>query len=229
MSQTIPRELPASLPPARAPPPVPGAAAEQSNQKYLPAFGRASLRDSVRLAKGRQGSIQQVPANTDATPTGPDNVHVEDQGADFPAVPRLYSGTTRHQRKRSNTSPKLPAPLSSFRNFSASAVGVASAARLHPSSSTTGHSLRDFRASSSSKSGSARESLTSPDRPNFFEAVGTLRMEAFVDPSVIDNVIYVPAPHQMRRQRGESTTSTSDKRRAGYVFDEFGLDPFKGF
>jgi len=77
--------------------------------------------------------------------------------------------------------------------------------------------------------------------------VGTVRMEAFVDPSVRDGVLYVPAPAPPPpstalsgqgplgpggwRRRGDSnlSQSTVDKRRAGYVFDENGLDPFKGF
>ena len=89
------------------------------------------------------------------------------------------------------------------------------------------------------KNGSRRASTSSPDRPNFFEAVGTVRMEAFVDPSVRDGVLYLPAPPSPfkpaapapRRRRNDSnlSTSTADKRRAGYVFDENGIDPFKGF
>jgi hypothetical protein len=76
--------------------------------------------------------------------------------------------------------------------------------------------------------------MASPDRPNFFEAVGTVRMEAFVDPNVRNGVLYVPAPPPHgggKRRRGDSnmSQSTVDKRRAGYVFDENGLDPFKGF
>nr|POE93468.1 anucleate primary sterigmata protein a [Quercus suber] len=234
LPQSLPPELPPPLPPLRAPPPIPGAVteAEQPGRKRSPSFGRANLRDSVRLAKGRHGSHQGTASTDASTVVSSEAPAVQDHGADFPAVPRLYSGTSRHQRKRSNTSPRLPASLNNFRSFSASAVGSLSSSsaatngnhtRLHPA---PGPSVRH---SSSSKSGSTRESLASHhDRPNFFEAVGTVRMEAFVDPSVIDNVIYVPAPHQMRRQRGEST-STTDKRRAGYVFDDFGVDPFRGF
>ena len=76
-----------------------------------------------------------------------------------------------------------------------------------------------------------------------------------MDPSVRDGVLYVPAPPPLLlssvvlgaqglgqgqgqgqgqggwRRRGDSnlSQSTADKRRAGYVFDEYGLDPFKGF
>lgn len=55
-----------------------------------------------------------------------------------------------------------------------------------------------------------------------------------MDPNVRDGVLYVPAPPpgpQARRLRGDSNFSqnTHDKRRLGYVFDEFGHDPFKNF
>jgi len=125
-----------------------------------------------------------------------------------------------------------------LRSFSSSVITSASSSRLHPGS-TAGSSFRTDLRSSSSKSGSARgSSLASPDRPNFFEAVGEVRMEAFVDPNVRDGVLYVPAPPPggghtggFRRRRGDSnlSQSTTDKRRLGYVFDENGVDPFKGF
>ena len=65
-------------------------------------------------------------------------------------------------------------------------------------------------------------------------------MEAFVDPAVKNGVLYLPAPpaasssqqHSPRRRgRGNSNISvgSTDKRRTGYVFDENGMDPFKGF
>ena len=78
--------------------------------------------------------------------------------------------------------------------------------------------------------------MASPDRPNFFEAVGTVRMEAFVDPNVKDGVLYVPAPpppvSQPARRRKDSNlsqSSTLDRRRIGHVFEDFETDPFRGF
>jgi hypothetical protein len=156
----------------------------------------------------------------------------KNESADFPSVPRLYITTSRHQRKRSNTSPRLPATLNGFRSFSSSAIpSTASSAGLQAAGSTASSY---FRPSASSKSGSRRDSIASPDQPNFFEAVGTVRMEAFVDPNVRDGVLYVPAPPPVpnpRRRRGDSNISqtTTDKRRNGYVFDEFDMDPFKNF
>lgn len=70
-------------------------------------------------------------------------------------------------------------------------------------------------------------------------------MQAFVDPAIKNGVLYVPHPpmpaapppsipgHQSprRRVRGGSNLSNAshDQRRGGYVFDEDGVDPFRGF
>ncbi|KAM3414407.1 hypothetical protein BST61_g11045 [Cercospora zeina] len=190
-----------------------------------PSIGRTNVRDSIRLTKGKEADLHKVQSH-------PDDAYISDiaaispdpESADFPAVPRLYISTTRHQRNRSNTNP-------GFRSTSSGGV---------PSSASSGHFHRStngssFRPSMSTKSGSRRESFASPIHHNFFEAVGTVRMEAFVDPNVRDGVLYVPAPPPViggaRRPRRSSnlSQSTVDKRREGYVFDDDGVDPFKGF
>ena len=235
--------LPSQIPPLptnpiQSRPPIPSQESVAKNRS--PSFGRATVRDSIRLAKGRRPNLQK---SVSQPGSGLDSTMMDLQGsdkndsADFPAVPRLYISTSRHQRKRSNTSPRLP-PLNGFRSFSSTAVPSTASSALHPAS-TNGSSFRPHLPSASSKSGSRQDSLASPDRPNFFEAVGTVRMEAFVDPNVRRGVLYVPAPPpapplavpQPRRRRGDSNNSQStvDKRRAGYVFDEFGRDPFKNF
>jgi len=211
------------------------------SQTRSPSFGRATIRDSVGLTKGKRPNLYQSasqPLATTGSAITAGSDYALEEGAAFPAVPRLYSSTTRHQRKRSNTSPRLPQPLSNLRSLSSSAVPSSASSKLLPGS-TNGSSIRTDLRSSSSKSGSRRESIASPDRPNFFEAVGTVRMDAFVDPNVRNGVLYVPAPPpsipaqspRRHRRRGDSnlSTSTIDKRRAGYVFDENGMDPFKGF
>lgn len=247
-SGRLPSEIPSAPVQKPAPPPMPSLPAMPAEIPALrrhraPSFGRANVRDSIRVAKGKRPDYKQAishptynHSNIEALPRLGE---AQNQGADFPAVPRLYSGTLRHQRKRSNTSPRLPAPLNGFRSFSTNAVPSTASSALHPSSTAGTYSRPS--ASSKSGSGSARgSSLASPDRPNFFEAVGTVRMEAFVDPNVRDGVLYVPAPPPSsaaalaptaRRHRGDSnfSQSTNDKRRLGYVFDEFGHDPFKNF
>lgn len=242
-SGRLPSQIP--RPPSHAPPvpavprlPVPDSVPIKRNRS--PSFGRANVRDSIRLAKGKRPfEMPKFPARLDSDPTrammalegGSNN-----ESADFPSVPRLYITTSKHQRKRSNTSPRLPTSLNGFRSFSSSAIpSSASSAGLQAAGSTTSSY---FRPSASSKSGSGRnsirDSMASPIQPNFFEAVGTVRMEAFVDPNVRDGVLYVPAPPSVsnqRRRRGDSNISqtTNDKRRNGYVFDEYDMDPFKNF
>ncbi|KAK3058236.1 hypothetical protein LTR09_001314 [Extremus antarcticus] len=235
-----PANLPSEIPPMPALPRMPQVPQEPAptvQRQRSPSFGRATVRDSIRLAKGKRPSLPHSATHPPLPETGRGDAMMalegsnRDDSAEFPAIPRLYITTSRHQRKRSNTSPRLPAPLSSFRNFSTSAVPSSASSALHPGS-TNGSS---FRPSASSKSGSRPDSLASPDRPNFFEAVGTVRMEAFVDPNVRDGVLYVPAPpvngvgHARRRGDSNISQSTTDKRRAGYVFDENGFDPFKNF
>ena len=230
--------LPAQIPPlpVQPPPEPPSHDPPPIKRNRSPSFGRVNVRDSIRLAKGKRPAL---PTSTFQTDSGPDRAMMalegsaKNEGADFPSVPRLYITTTRHQRKRSNTSPRLPPALNGFRSFSSSAVPSTASSALHPAS-TNGSSFRQYLPSASSKSGSRQDSIASPERPNFFEAVGTVRMEAFVDPNVRDGVLYVPAPPPVNgtsRRRGDSNVSQStiDKRRAGYVFDEDGLDPFRNF
>ena len=225
------------LPPLPLVPPIPAIPQDPTSMKRnrSPSMGRANVRDSLTLSKGKQPhllrSTSEQQQSTNALIT--EDVPAEDQGADFPCIPRLYSGTTRHQRKRSNTSPRLAPPFTNLRSFSSTAVPSTSSSQ--PYNRSNGSSSKPS-ASASSQSGSRRASITSPDRPNFFEAVGTVRMEAFVDPALKNGVLYVPPPppsnqQSPRRRRGNSIISASsvDKRRAGYVYDENGVDPFKGF
>lgn len=219
---------------SREPPPIPAQEPLPIQRNRSPSFGRLTVRDSIRLAKGKR---PELPKSASQPSTASDqafpaqyNANLDDS-ADFPAVPRLYISTSRHQRKRSNTSPRLPTSLNGLRSFSSTAVSSTGSSALQPPSTNSSFFPSNL-AGTSSKSGSRHDSMASPDRPNFFEAVGsgTVRMEAFVDPNVRDGVLYVPAPPvapEPRRQRGESNISRAslDKRRAGGVFD----DPFRSF
>lgn len=235
----FPLESPQVTNQSSTPPLPPVLEAVPIKRQRSPSFGGSTIRNSVRLTQGRRPSLRPdvpQPGASWGSATTDEKSLSQDQGADFPSVPRLYSSTTRHQRKRSNTSPRLPAPLSNLRSFSSSAIPSSTSSRLHPGS-ITGSSLRTDHGTASSKSGMRPESLASPVQSDFFEAVGTVRMEAFVDTNMLKGVLYVPAPpqapslHGPQKRRGNSSLSAStiDKRRAGYVFDENGLDPFKGF
>lgn len=226
---------------------------------HAPRFGRAKLRDSVRLANGRRPSFQksfseQPPPSPDIRsldPFKPDlhdnttNEHEEgeadeEESAAFPSIPRLYSNTARHrphQRKRSNTSPRLPQPLmSNLRSFSGNAAASSLPQSSNPNPNPNPSTVSSKSHPPSANTRTTHESPSYSHSHNFFEAVGTVRMEAFVDPSVRDGVLYLPAPPGgpvgSRRSRGDSGVSSAsmgDKRRAGYVFDKEGRDPFKGF
>lgn len=204
----------------KAPPPVPTTSFDGVPIKRYraPSFGKANVRDSIRLAKGKNKDHSRQSDMYDGSG--------REDGADFPSVPRLYITTSRHQRKRSYTNPGAQGSNDKYRSLTSSAI------QSSYGGSTNGSS---YRPSASSKSGSRRDSIASPDQPNFFEAVGTVRMEAFVDPNVRDGVLYVPAPPptvggapRRRRHERDLSQSTVDKRRAGYVFDGDD-DPFHGF
>ncbi|KAK3724523.1 hypothetical protein LTR37_001147 [Vermiconidia calcicola] len=231
-SGRLPNEIP-PMPSLPRPPPAPQDPTIIKRYRS-PSFGKATVRDSIRIAKGKRPELPKValqPVSGRLEAMMALENHTRNDSADFPAVPRLYISTSRHQRKRSNTSPRLPPAFSGFRSFSSTAVPSSASSALHPGL-TTGSTHRRALPSASSKSGSGGDSMASPDRPNFFEAVGTVRMEAFVDPNVRDGVLYVPAPPSSP-QKGRSDSyigqKTADKRRVGYVFDENGFDPFKNF
>jgi len=112
--------------------------------------------------------------------------------AEPPAIPRFHDrthGAPLHGRKRSNTGGHVPPPLS-FRGFS----GPAGSGGYHASTnSTAGNSdISQSQGSGNiawalSTTGSQRTSEAS-SRPsgavmnNFFDAIGTVRMEAFISP-----------------------------------------------
>ena len=243
-SSQLPGQIPQPTTAKSDVPPVPPIPSNNNSIDGVPikrhrtsSFGRSKVRDSIRLAHGRrpehlQGRSEH--ADMYGSDILPSELLGQEESADFPAVPRLYITTSKHTRKRSNTGPQhLSQPLSNFRSFSSSAVPSSTGSTHRRGGSSTNGS--SYRPSVSAKSVSRGNSIASPDRPNFFEAVGTVRMEAFVDPNVRDGVLYVPAPPPVigaprRPRRGSGLSqSTVDKRRAGYVFDEDGMDPFKGF
>jgi len=235
-------------------PPVPDEYSKaQVKRQGSPSFGRSHLRDSVNLAKGRQPSLlRSISAQNSSSADVPDipSSRPEDESADFPCIPRLYSNTNRHQRKRSNTgspSPRLAPSFAGLRSFSSTAIPSTSSSGGRTHGATPGRGNAPTVTTSSTDSRRPSENgLNSPDQFNFFDAMGTgtVRMQAFVDPAIKNGVLYVPHPPMpggpppgipqqspRRRHRNNSSVSnaTIDKRRAGYVFDDDGSDPFRGF
>ncbi|PGH14799.1 hypothetical protein AJ79_02815 [Helicocarpus griseus UAMH5409] len=167
-------------------PPVP-------HEEYPPPPANASLRrnpirDSIRVAKGKT----KAPANSNrpfpSQPAVPEMPFDEDDendpiadAADPPNVPRFSS----HARKRSNTAPRLPP--SSFRSFSNHTTApstysntTAGSSDLYSPSAVGPSGVQSGRSSVSHRTSEA-SGPSSVGMNNFFEAVGTVRMEAFVD------------------------------------------------
>ncbi|KAK7943426.1 uncharacterized protein PG986_012539 [Apiospora aurea] len=198
--------------------------------------------------------------------------------AEPPFIPRYHDRSTErvheranqvvlHGRKRSNTGGHIPPPLS-FRGFSGPSGGPGS---YHTASdSNAGNSVftadnpDNYAVTSSASHGSTwgmstngsvrmSEASSRPDN-NFFEAIGTVRMEAFISPLAFPRVQEYPEEHnemqyrarrrskEVRRRRSRSrhrdsfnsrtTRGTDDWYAASSMRreeDYFRDDPFKGF
>ncbi|KAG9238128.1 hypothetical protein BJ875DRAFT_437805 [Amylocarpus encephaloides] len=163
--------------------------------------------------------------------------------ADPPIVPRFTERGDRghgggppltHSRKRSNTGSRVPPPLS-FRGFS----GPASAGHA-PTSSTAGMSIGTTGSSDiynsqppSSVSGytgvSGRSSVRTSDasnRPgavvnNFFDAVGTMRMEAFISPMALSRFDDFPDEQDEMDMVGMHRRRSRERRRRSRNRDSY--------
>ncbi|EFQ97803.1 hypothetical protein MGYG_00843 [Nannizzia gypsea CBS 118893] len=173
-------------------PPVPQV--ESGPRPLTAALRRNPIRDSIRVAKGKTRPMpNKARTGAPAQATVPEEVFPEMPGrsgsngdcAAPPNVPRFAV----HSRKRSNTAPK---PMSNpFRSFS----GNTAAASTYSSGSSdlvspTSVAHPGVHSGQSSHRTSEASGHPPPGMANFFDAVGTMRMEAFVDKS------------DMPRQRG---------------------------
>lgn len=237
-----------------------------------------------KTAVARQGptsvhsSQQGEPSLREAESFYTNNTEPVNEAADPPIVPRFTDRGERahqgppltHNRKRSNTGSRIPPPLS-FRGFSGP-IGSGHA----PTSSTAGMSVGTTGSSdiynqslpSGSIAGytnmttSGRSSIRTSDasgRPgavvnNFFDAVGTMRMEAFISPMALSRFDDYPDEQDemdmvgMHRRRSRERRRRSRNRDSYYSgkssrpsddwyggsktdFEDggFGHDPFRGF
>ncbi|CRG90447.1 Trichohyalin [Talaromyces islandicus] len=150
---------------------------------------RNHIRDSIRVAKGKPrpqpskrtlaGHAMPMPEYSSA---GFDLEPIMD-AADPPSVPRY--GT--HNRRRSNTAPRAPPPSSAFRSFSSHATlpsnysaTTANSSDIYAPSSIGASGLISGQSSISRRTSEA-SGPSSIVTNNFFDAVGTIRMEAFID------------------------------------------------
>ncbi|KAK2766368.1 hypothetical protein FQN53_006745 [Emmonsiellopsis sp. PD_33] len=177
-------------------PPVP-------QEEYTPPAPNATLRrnpirDSIRVAKGKT----RPPGTSSTRPTAvpelpydeadPNSPPADNDAADPPNVPRFSSHSHSHTRKRSNTAPRVPPPPSAFRSFSNHTAApstysttTAGSSDLYSPSTMGGGPPSGIQSGQSSFSHRTSEASgpSSVGMSNFFEAVGTVRMEAFVDRS----------------------------------------------
>lgn len=198
--------------------------------------------------------------------------HTREESTDTAAPPPItrYGERGVHGRKRSNTGGHVPPPLS-FRGFSGGFSTPLGGGGHHASSnSTAGNSIAgssDVYSNAAASAitgassaitwgtGSVRTSEASnrPNGPNFFDAIGTVRMEAFISPLAFSRFSDTPyedaherdddCRHAARRRSKESRRQASRSRqRDSYhsrgtrattenEVDEWYTrdDPFKGF
>ena len=169
------------------------------HQKPISSLRRNPIRDSIRVAKGKprpifnRGSQSYTPSTDTGTRQGAtfpslptttafDEENEEDFAAEPPNVPR----TSARTRKRSNTGPHpISPPLNTLRSFSATAMPSRDSFKTVMSASTDAiSSLGHNKSFYEGGFGGSISSAYTPTGSNFFNAVGTMRMEAFVDESV---------------------------------------------
>ncbi|KAJ3485544.1 hypothetical protein NLG97_g6793 [Lecanicillium saksenae] len=185
---------------------------------------RPGIRDSIRLAKNktttssRAGppSVPSLPSNPSSRmgdvssfrhppSTGTASVsHHREASHDTAEPPMIQryndrSQPSSHGRKRSNTGGQqnVPPPLS-FRGFS----GPLGSPHDNSTTTNTPASSDMFQSQASSNTtwgGSARTSEASSRPGNFFDAIGTVRMEAFISPLASSQVAQTPEQEEFRR------------------------------
>jgi len=161
---------------------------------------RSSIRDSIRVAKSKERpamgghaysspitSLQHQAIECVGMPAVTDDI--ESDAAEAPSIPRTATHTRTHARKRSNTGPR-PAPPNNFHSFPAGAVNASTRSLKNPNPHDySALSTQDLGAPAP---GNAHDTISRhhsqvvhdpmpPIRNNFFDAVGTVRMEAFVE------------------------------------------------
>ncbi|KAH6899822.1 hypothetical protein B0T10DRAFT_524902 [Thelonectria olida] len=241
---------------------------------YVPKAATPSIPSIPSAPSSQMGDMVAFPA-MDSVGIISSNHSREDSAdaAEPPFIPRFHDrnnpGPMTHGRKRSNTGGHVPPPLS-FRGFS----GPAGGSHHAPTNSTAGNSIgtagsSDIYQSQASSTGpgtgpgswamsqtaSQRTSEASSRPSNFFDAIGTVRMEAFISPLAFSQFNDFPDEqdefrHEVRRRskelrrrqsrsrhRGDSYSSRGTRGTDGYYHgsrtageeDYFRDDPFKGF
>ncbi|OGM41877.1 putative nuclear migration protein [Aspergillus bombycis] len=148
---------------------------------------RNPIRDSIRIAKGRprpRPRGKRAFKHPEPVPELPAEVDMAD-AADPPTIPRF----SNHSRKRSNTTPRIPM-IRSFSNQGSVPLMPPTQGTFQkyaPSATNSGQSIASGRTSE----GSVRTG-------NYFDAIGTVRMEAFIDQTE-SNQYHATRPRHSRK------------------------------
>jgi len=209
-------------------------------------FRPTPIRDSIRVAKGRsrpsigpQSFSFPSPEmeNTKVPVAWEDLERPSEEAAEPPHIPR----SAAHARKRSSTGP-LQIPLSNFHSFAGSnVIGVASSFDLHAPTARDKYDKYQPRLRRGSGPSTTQSTMTHRTNestaviPNdFFDAISTVRMEAFVDkqePQLVE-------PSKPKKENRNYRTRQGRKKDMSYwdiaesVSSEprwKGEDPFRGF
>ncbi|KZM18400.1 uncharacterized protein EKO05_0000321 [Ascochyta rabiei] len=196
---------------------------------------RSRVQDSVRLAKGRANPVmQRYTARNEPMPSLPSLAGYEGPVPESASPPSIPRGPA-HGRKRSSTGPGAPPPSVPFRSFSHQQVpSVYSNGSSDMYSSMQPPSVPSsvYNPTSGVVSSRTSEASTST-RNHFFDAMGTVRMEAF-----IENALGDPAqrqglqakPQGVRHRRSSQWSDSARERpmRAAGLYD-IDNDLFHGF
>lgn len=160
------------------------------------AGARRSPRDSIRVAKSKErpnppprNYTAPISAAANKAVTQGHGYEVANDSVSDAAEPPQIPRVSAHTRKRSNTGPRRPSLQSAFNSFPAhmSISSTSNAKNATPRDMATSV-MRGFQGSSSGPSTTPHMSeiaIAQPEavRNDFFDAIGTVRMEAFVDVS----------------------------------------------
>ncbi|KAK2750706.1 hypothetical protein FQN57_002779 [Myotisia sp. PD_48] len=218
-------------------PPVPQV--EYNQRPPTASLRRNPIRDSIRVAKGKHrptiGAGRSVTAHPPAVPEFPfpdvsNNAGSQIESADPPNIPRFSS----HTRKRSNTAPKPSQnPFRSFSNHVAApstySSTTAGSSELYSPTSVVHSGVLSGQSSFSRRTSVASGHTHTTGNANFFDAIGTVRMEAFVERAEI------PRPrgggyrnyHSKKKDYWPQSPSIESHESADIFLRNY--DPFKGF
>ncbi|KAF2739467.1 hypothetical protein EJ04DRAFT_531726 [Polyplosphaeria fusca] len=221
-------------------PPAPPPVEELPNRSAGATLRKSHVRDSVRLAKDKANpGAQRFPtARGEPMPDYFSRPGFDKPVSDIAEAPSIPRGP-HHGRKRSSTGPGAPPPSVPYRSFSHQHVpsiystGSSDVYNMPPSVPSSVYNPHSVMASSRTS-----EASTST-RQHFFDTMGTVRMEAFIENALGEDGSgkysgYPAAKPRIGRRRGNSqwSSSTNEAHRAGGIYEDFSHesnDPFRGF